>query len=150
MNKDKALERLNAIEQEQRELGKIIENADKPKNIMDRIKTYENACDVLGCSYKMWSDYDTEDEIAYKKLKIITKVLNENHKKDWTNPNEPIYFPWFEIANKPGSGFDHSSCYSWGTWSGVSSRLGFKSRELAIYAAKQFEQIYHIYMVIKD
>lgn len=149
MNKEKALERLTAIELESKNLRKIIEDSDKPKNIMDRVKSFEDACEVLGSNPDIFTEYDTDDEVAYKKLKVITRALNENWKKDWSNSNEYIYFPWFEMDKKPGSGFDCSDYYRWPSFSIVSARLGFKSRELALYAAKQFEVIYHKYMVIK-
>lgn len=149
MNKEKALERLTAIELESRELRTIIENSDKPKNIMDRVGSFEDACEVLNMKPNIFSPGDTDDEIAYKKLKIITKALNEGWNKDWLNSNEYIYFPWFEMAKKPGSGFDYSDCRTWSANSSVSAHLGFKSRELALFAGKKFEEIYHTYMVIK-
>lgn len=149
MNKEKALERLTAIELESKNLRKIIEDSDKPKNIMDRVKSFEDACEVLGSNPDIFTEYDTDDEVAYKKLKVITRALNENWKKDWSNSNEYIYFPWFEMDKKPGSSFFPSRYISWHSYSTVSARLGFKSRELALYAAKQFEVIYHKYMVIK-
>lgn len=105
MNKEKALERLNAIELEQKALRNIIENADKPKNIMDRVDSFENACEVLNIKPNIFNPGDSDDEIAYKKLKIITKALNQGWEKNWSNSNEYIYFPWFEMAKKPGSGF---------------------------------------------
>lgn len=149
MEKQEALNRLKSIEQETEKLRKIIEDADKPKNIMDRIKTYEDACNVLGLGcHKVWSDYDSVDEIAYKKLKVIIKVLNEGWIPDWKNSNEYKYYPWFEMTKKPGSGFLSSDSDGWRSLSSVSSRLAFKSRELALYAGKQFEKIYYDYMVI--
>lgn len=151
MEKQKALDRLSAIENEAKELRKIIENADKPKNIMERVKTFSEACEVLGINPNQITNntFDSKDEIAYKKLKIITKALNEGWEPDWKNQNQYKYFPWFDMNKKPGSGFDRSSyCIFWSRSSSVSSRLGFKTNELALYAAKQFEQEYYDYLTI--
>ena len=47
----------------------------------DRIKTFEDALDELGQEtleqFQHRTQYDTIDEIAYKKLKIIIQVMNE-------------------------------------------------------------------------
>lgn len=79
METNKALERLDSIEKEAAELRKIIENANKPKNIMDRVKTFSDACEVLGINPNQITNntLDSKDEIAYKKLKIITKALKD-------------------------------------------------------------------------
>lgn len=115
----------------------------KPKNIMDRVRSFEDACEVLGIS----SDYDLDipDEcgtasVAHYKLMIIAKALNEGWKPNWKNSNEYKYYPWFDFSSGSGLSFhvyvlDHSDSL-------VGSRLCFKSRELAEYAGKQFIDLY--------
>lgn len=109
--------------------------------ITDRVKSFEDACAVLGIDGRQvyHSGIDDADDIAYKKLKIIIAALNEGWKPDWNNDNEYKYYPWFYL-NSPG--FRFNDAYYFCTTSGVGSRLCLKSRELAEYAAKQFETIY--------
>jgi hypothetical protein len=51
------------------------------QKITDRVKIFEDACEVLGLfPNAVAQDDDTIDEAAYKKLKVIAKALNEG----WT------------------------------------------------------------------
>jgi hypothetical protein len=122
------------------------------RNVMERIKTMEDV--LLDNEF----DHDsflnkycpglTDDEIAYKQIKLITKSLNEGWEPDWTNSSEGKYYPWFDLS-EGSSGF---RCYDfgrWGTLSDVGSRLCFKSKELAEYAGKQFTDVYNKFMTIK-
>lgn len=150
INKQEALKRLDSLDKEAAELRKIIETPEKPICIIERIKTFSDACNVLGINPTQVTNntLDTKDEIAYKKLKIITKVLNEGWEPNWADNNQHKYFPWFEMKNKPGSGFNYSAYGLWHSSSDVSSRLAYKTKELALYAAKQFELEYYEYMTL--
>jgi len=125
----------------------------KPKNVIDRVKTVEDAIAELG-------EKDTEVSI-YRKLRsvltdtgmehplyqqeaiIIAKALNEGWQPDWSNSNQPKYFPYFYM-----SGFRFFDGYDdWCSGSTVGSRLAFKSKELAMYAGKKFENIYKGFMI---
>jgi pantothenate kinase len=111
------------------------------EKITDRVKTFEDACEVLGLQYP--ADYfrnDTPDEKAYKQIKIIVKALNEGWQPDWNNSNQYKYYPWFYMDVPSGFSLDNvgGNC----TNSRVGSRLCFKSRGLADYAAKQFLDLY--------
>jgi hypothetical protein len=109
------------------------------RKITDRVKTFEDACDVLGITV-LTSFYEGgADEIAYKKLKVIIKALNEGWAPDWDDSNEPKYYPWFYM-NKPGFRLDYVSRYY--DRSTVGSRLCFQKQEVAEYAAKQFFDLY--------
>lgn len=116
MEKQEALKRLDAIEKEQKELRTIIENADKPKEITERIKDFKDACNYFGLkthkdAYKlldmkrnyMADVHIDECEDPYLRLCIWTLALNEGKKVDMAK--ETAYFPWFQHKNKPGSGF---------------------------------------------
>lgn len=118
------------------------DNFGKPffsEKITDRVKTFEDACIVLGLQpTEITCAYDSADDQAYKKLKAIISALNEGWKPDWNNTNQPKYYPWFELQG----GFRlHYVAYDC-TYSSVGSRLCFKSRELAQYAATQFADLY--------
>lgn len=117
------------------------------KDIKDRVKTFENACEVLGIEIPVFTydatDMDAKSTIAYRKLCIIARALNEGWKPDWTNSSEYKYIPWFKSS---GPGFAFNDCGGWDALTTVGSRLCFKSRELAEYAGKQFIEIYNDYI----
>jgi len=108
------------------------------QKITDRVKTIADACNISGMELIVNPD-DTEDEIAYKKLKIITKALNEGWTPDWSNSNQYKWYPYFKMSGFGFSGTLYDYSY---TTADVGSRLCFKSSELAEYAGKQFEEIY--------
>jgi hypothetical protein len=116
----------------------------KPKNIMERVKTYEDACKVLGLNpsdqLPSTNSKDAAAIIAYAKLFIIARALNEGWVPDWNNSSQYKYYPWFDM--RAGSGFSNDVYGGSYTTSGVGSRLCFKSEELARYAGKQFLSIY--------
>jgi hypothetical protein len=114
------------------------------KKVTDRIKSFEDACKELGISQKVFNEsieYDAPDEIAYKKMKLITIALNEGWQPNWDDSNERKWRPWFYL-NSPGFRFDGSGCGDTFSRSAGGSRLCFKSEELCNYAAKQFLDIY--------
>lgn len=77
----------------------------QPKDIKERVKTFEDACGELGNehpfvkSYEKYVDTACGEEagvIAYLKLRIITAALNE----DWEptfDKDERRYYPWFYL-----------------------------------------------------
>ena len=125
-----------------------------PKKITDRVKTFQDACDVLGIKpdnkVSVTIDgamtQDSKSIQAYCKLIIIARALNEGWVPDWKNSNQYKYYPWFDMSS--GSGLSFDGCDFLGSLSLVGSRLCFKSRELAIYAANQFNDIYKDFFII--
>lgn len=148
---------------------------EKPKNVMERIKTFEDACNELGIDHNEWMQDKKElgleaDVIAYLKLRIIATALNEGWKPQFTT-DEYRYFPWFCLYTQSeidemneedksrvvdrsnliayangGVAFAHTFYGSSGTYSLVGSRLAFKTRELAEYAGRQFVEIWADYV----
>lgn len=148
---------------------------EKPKNVMERIKTFEDACNELGIDHNEWMQDKKElgleaDVIAYLKLRIIAAALNEGWKPLFTT-DEYRYFPWFclytqseidemneEDKNRVvsrsshyayaggGVAFAHTGYDSSGTSTSIGSRLAFKTRELAEYAGRQFVEIWADYV----
>lgn len=120
---------------------------EKPKKVTERIKTVG---DVLADHGLTQQDLQciglSPDEIAYRIIKMLVKSLNEGWVPDWSNSKEVKYYPWFEMGGSSGFRFD--GCDSWGSASGVGSRLCFKSRELAEYAGKQFTDVYKQFMTL--
>jgi len=152
MEKKEALKRLTSLENEAKELRKIIEAPDKPLNIMDRVKSVEDACNVIGKNYCIFleeiSSLDA-DEQAYRKLKVIIKALQGDWKADFTNENQKKYYPYFKI-DKSFSSFCFASVdYSWAAWnidSGSGSRLCLPTSELAYFMGNYYIDLYKDFM----
>lgn len=127
----------------------------EPKDITKRVKSYADACAVLGIEpvnedvlVKLGF---TKDEIAYRKLKTIAEALNEGWQPNWTDCNEYKYWPWFEFESN-SAGFAYAITIHAVTNANayIGSRLCFKTRELATFAGKQFKDIYNDYLLIKN
>lgn len=148
---------------------------EKPQNVMERVKTFKDACNELGIEHDKWvqdkKDLGLEaDVIAYLKLRIIAAALNEGWKPQFTT-DEYRYFPWFYLytqseidemneeeksrvvyrsSNNAGAsgGVACASANSGSsfTYTYVGSRLAFKTRELAEYAGRQFVEIWADYV----
>ena len=80
----------------------------QPKNIMERVKTFEDACEILGEEHSYVQEYRgvaninfdfTQDIIAYLKLRIICAALNDGWKPTFDG-SRCRYYPWFYIYTK--------------------------------------------------
>ena len=148
---------------------------EKPQNVMERVKTFKDACNELGIEHDKWvqdkKDLGLEaDVIAYLKLRIIAAALNEGWKPQFTT-DEYRYFPWFylytqseidEMSEEEKSRVVYRSSSNASASGGVAcansiygssyagtyigSRLAFKTRELAEYAGRQFVEIWADYV----
>lgn len=148
---------------------------EKPQNVMERVKTFKDACNELGIEHDKWvqdkKDLGLEaDVIAYLKLRIIAAALNEGWKPQFTT-DEYRYFPWFYLytqseidemseeeksrvvyrsnnyANAGGGvAYAYSGYDSSSTHTNIGSRLAFNTRELAEYAGRQFVEIWADYV----
>lgn len=115
--------------------------------ITDRVKTFADACkvakvkqaDIIPFSGKKLRRRQKVAN-AHAKLDLIAEVLREGVVMDYSNHDQFKYRPWFEMSNKPGSGFRFiGSVYVIsGTGSAGGSRLCFPTRELSDYFGKQF------------
>lgn len=116
------------------------------------------------------NEKDMRDLTAFLKLRIITAALNQGWAPDWTNSDEWKYYTWFclytedeyndldaydkerccRVVGRSGSnayaygGLVCASANSASSGSHTSdgSRLAFKTRELALYAGKQFVDLW--------
>ena len=122
--------------------------------ITDRVKTFEDACAVLGFDSQDISlevhgkalSKDIKSIAAYTKLIIICRALNEGWVPDWTNDDQYKYYPWFDLSS--GSGLSYLDYANAGSRSAVGSRLCLKSEELAKYVSTQFNPEYKDYMLL--
>lgn len=125
-----------------------------PKDITKRVKTYADACAVLGIepiNEEVFTKLGfTKDEIAYRKLKTVIEALNEGWQPDWSDRSEYKYWNWFVYrTSSAGFGYAYTNDTPTTATTGVGSRLCFKTRELAEYAGRQFEDLYNDFFLIK-
>lgn len=167
-------------EQVKNEMHKVFgEDTFKPKDIMERVKTFEDACRELGLDSEdleqKWRDNNLmPDEIAYQKLRIICAALNEGWEPQFTE-DEWRYYPWFwlytqeeindmdedEKTNRrlmstgdyqtgyAGLAYANSADAPSITATYFGSRLCLKSDTLAVYCGKQFINIWADYILIR-
>lgn len=110
IDKEKAI---NAYKHGSKEQKKVLEQlfgveTFRPKNVMERVKTFEDACRELGKDHPFVLAYqntnlrdpevadDNKDILACLKLRIITDALNEGWKPKFTI-GEYRYFPYFRL-----------------------------------------------------
>lgn len=107
---------LNAYREASEEQKALLENMFgkeilKPKNVMERVKTFEDACSELGETNVLVQAYRTAEfnisgnlndileVIAYLKLRIICAALNEGWKPTF-DEDEYRFYVWFYIYTK--------------------------------------------------
>lgn len=106
---------MNAYKQASREerilLERIFKEMFPPKDITERIKTFEDACNELGEDNVLVQAYrtaefntsgnqnDVTDVVAYLKLRIIAAALNEGWKPTF-DEYEYRFYVWFYICTK--------------------------------------------------
>ena len=110
------------------------------------IKTYEDACEILGLTPgDIFNNGDLPDEVAYKKLKVIIKAINNGWNPDRNDADQKKWYPWFNSSS--GVGFSYANYDYAGTYSNVGSRLCFESKEKANYMATQFIDLYKEFLL---
>ena len=111
-----------------------------PTDIRDRVKSFIDACDVLGISKELPSFLRDAPKryIALYKLETTIKALNEGYWPNWENENEFKYWNWFKMKG----GFSSYRTYYYYTYTTVPSALYFKSRDLAYYVGNYFIEEY--------
>ena len=124
------------------------------KDIKERIKTFDDVIRELGDDPEEFKNaisiMEEPDEIAYVKLKLIAKALNEGWTPDWSNGEWDKWYPWFKMDDSSSAGrfsFDGAAYRYSGSY--VGSRLCFKSKDLATYAGTQFLDIYKDFFTVK-
>ena len=73
------------------------------EKITDKIKSFEDACKHLRLNpndlpvVDMLPEKDRKSIIAFYKLTIIIRALNEGWEPDWSNWDECKYYNWFYV-----------------------------------------------------
>lgn len=129
------------------------------EEITDRVKTYEDACKVLGVEPINEQNAKAQgfrsDEIARRKLETIAAALNEGWKPDWNNTDQYKYYPYFYIQeNAKGKGsaglsYAYTSSAASHSLASFGSRLCFYASRLAQYAGNQFTDLYEQILIEK-
>lgn len=108
INKENILNAYNQASGEQKALLENIFGKDmfQPKDIKERVKTFDDAVEILGNDNQAVIDYYaiadktcTEDILAFAKLRVIAEALNEGWKPKFDG-DECRYYPWFYIYTK--------------------------------------------------
>ena len=151
----------------------------KPKEITERVKSFEDACRELGKSHPLVCQYNAIDDVdanlnAYLKLRIICAALNEGWEPKFTE-DEVRWYPWFwlytqdEINNMDeqekqarhlistgdyetgyaGFAFAYSHDAPSPTNAAIGSRLCLKSEALAVYCGKQFIDLWADFNLVR-
>lgn len=158
----------------------ILTLIDEPeKDVRKRIKTFEDACREIGIDAEAWNRDKISlglepDVLAFLKLRIIVKALNEGWEPQFTE-DECRYYPWFilytreeynkldeeeksrvvcrsgNVANALG-GVSFASAHSDSSFAGASIgvRLAFKTSELAAYCGRQFLDIWADFVFLPE
>lgn len=154
---------------------------DEPeKEVRERIKTFEDACREIGIDAEAWNRDKISlglepDVLAFLKLRIIVKALNEGWEPRFTE-DECRYYPWFilytgEEYNKldeeeksrvvyrsynyyagalGGVSYALASYDSSFTDAYIGVRLAFKTSELAAYCGRQFLDIWADFVFLPE
>ena len=151
----------------------------KPKDVRDRIKTFEDAMMALGEEHPLVREWHLGENLspdleAYLQLRVIVAALNEGWEPQFTE-DEERYYPWHwlytrkEIDNMEASelkernmvstekyqtdyaGFAFAASNSAPSYSSSTfgSRLCLKSDALAEYCGKQFTDIWADFLLIR-
>ena len=153
---------------------------DEPeKEVRERIKTFEDACREIGIDAEAWNRDKISlglepDVLAFLKLRIIVKALNEGWEPRFTE-DECRYYPWFILytgeeynkldeeeksrvvyrsnnnANALG-GVSYAYAYNVSSFTSASIgvRLAFKTSELAAYCGRQFLDIWADFVFLPE
>ena len=158
----------------------ILTLIDEPeKDVRKRIKTFEDACREIGIDAEAWNRDKISlglepDVLAFLKLRIIVKALNEGWEPQFTE-DECRYYPWFilytreeynKLDEEEKSRVVYRSYYYANALGGVSFanasydssysnafigvRLAFKTSELAAYCGRQFLDIWADFVFLPE
>ena len=158
----------------------ILTLIDEPeKDVRKRIKTFEDACREIGIDAEAWNRDKISlglepDVLAFLKLRIIVKALNEGWEPQFTE-DECRYYPWFILytreeynkldeeeksrvvcrscGNAVALGGVSYACASLGssfTNASIGVRLAFKTSELAAYCGRQFLDIWADFVFLPE
>lgn len=119
--------------------------------VAPRIQSYEEACERVGVEplteERIKALELRPDEVARKKLEVITAALNEGWSPDWNNTNEYKYYPYFYIEPRKhgayaGLSYAGTTLAASAAYAYIGSRLCFHEPDAARYAGRTFTELY--------
>ena len=124
------------------------------KPVHKRIKSYKDACIELGLNpndIPKVSEFipiaEQKAIIAFYKLIIIVRALNEEWKPDWKDCMQEKWYPVFKRNDNNGQfEFDCAKCISI-FYTELQNPMICKSHEIATYFGKQFSRIWKDYLL---
>lgn len=121
--------------------------------ITDRLKTWEDACQIKGIDPVKSLPYPKEKDSFESALNgifqmfIITELLCEGWEADYANTSQYKWYPYFRYNDKTsGFGFGASGYGHDYSHSGSGARLVFPTEQLAKYAGTQFISIFNKFL----
>lgn len=140
------------------------------KDMMDRIKTVQDAIDKLGSNdtevvnlgelylvRRSRSSFDPslsngftklyDRLVAHQEAVVLFRAINEKREPNWNDTSEPKYSLRFIMSGS--SGFRFHVCDYWSTYSTVGSRLVVFKPEHVEYLGTQFVEVFKRFMVIE-
>lgn len=126
----------------------------KELSITEKVKSFEDACNLLGLEsanlpvVDILPEKDQKSIIAFYKLTIIIRALNETWEPSWNNWGEYKYHNWFyaeEDGDIRSSGFRVRSADWTDAGTAVGSRLCLKEDRLAEFVGKEFDGLWDDY-----
>ena len=150
---------------------------EKPKDVKERIETFEDAIMALGEEHHLVREWHCGENLfpdlkAYLQLRVICAALNKGWQPKFTE-DEWRYYPWFYLHTKTdlenmseedkkklviidtgdydteyvGLVFVNSNIVPSCTCAYIDSHLCLKTRDLAMYCAKQFINLWADYLL---
>ena len=181
VNFNKVLKEYNKADERGKKILEEIFGKDvfRPKDVTDRVKTFEDACRELGEGNPLVQDWKmnvikSPDVEAYLKLRIIVAAINEGWEPEFAE-DEWRYSPYFYLYSKEkidkmdekdkeglalwggdasigaycGLAFAYSNFAFSNSWANLGARLALKSEKLAAYCGKQFISIWKDFLISK-
>lgn len=115
--------------------------------VFTEVKSYEDACQVLGITSELPDLSIVQDEkirkstAAFIKLSVIIKALNEGWEPDWNDRSQYKYYPCFYM-DSAGLACANTDYAVTDTDASVGSRLGCKTDAMADYMKDTFRELY--------
>lgn len=114
-------------------------------SIIDRTPNVEAALAIAGKTIEqVINTNDSKDENAYKVIKAVIKVLNEDWVADHSDASQVKYEPRFYY--KSGFGLSYFDIALWFSFSAVGGRLCYCSYEVMMHGMKILESYYNDYL----
>jgi hypothetical protein len=132
-------------------LEKLFPKQNFNQKIIDRVKTFEDACEILGkdpVKVLPCKNPSEDFEIAMNAIAmifIIIEAINEDWRADFSNTNQSKYYPWFE--QKSGFGLSFLGYVNWLTDTLCGVRFACETSDKAKYVGTQFLHIYNQFLI---